>query len=213
MTCTSVQALLPLSAGGDLPKRRAERVRRHLEVCADCAALSEAYRESRQWLRAAPGPSVGGAELEQMRRAVWYRIERQPPMPPLRLAVERFWSALRQFAGQPSVALAAVGLVVVGSVALTRTSGLGGSRLSTGLEVMPHPTPDDSVEDNAGPEIPDDPEMVLASATPKDMADGAETGEGEPGSEMIAEKMRIEIQTQDPNVRIIWFAPPAPEEE
>ena len=58
----------------------------------------------------------------------------------------------------------------------------------------------------------EDPEL-LAAATPEEMADGTENGqsEGEPVEENAASKMRIEIQTQDPNVRIIWFTPAAAE--
>jgi hypothetical protein len=212
MTCPSIKALLPLSIEGDLPRRKAERVRRHLESCSACSTLANGYRQSQLWLRRAPGPTIGGATLEGMRRAVWRRIQEEPRPAPLRLAIERLWAALSRFAGQPAVALAAVCLVVVGSVALTRTSGLGGSRLGAQLNVEPETAFEEPAEESANAELSEDPEMVLASATPEEMADSAETGEAEPTSEMAADKMRIEIQTQDPNVRIIWFTPPASEE-
>ena len=69
------------------------------------------------------------------------------------------------------------------------------------------------VEEAEESELPDDPETMLASASPEELADGTETGESGmlDSEESPGSNMRIEIQTQDPNVRIIWFAPPAAE--
>jgi hypothetical protein len=69
--------------------------------------------------------------------------------------------------------------------------------------------PGEEVSDDAT-EAPDDPE-ILAAATPDEWAEGSEPGEAEPTEETAASNMRIEIQTKDPNVRIIWLTPPATE--
>jgi hypothetical protein len=211
MTCQSIHQLLPLFVEGDLPRRKAERVRRHVGGCPGCRGLAEEYRRSQHWLRAAPGPTIGGATLDGVRRAFWQRLETEPRPAPLWLAIERAWAALQRWAGQPAVAVVAVCLVVMGSVALTRMRGLGGSRLGGQLDGE-HEAAFETVQDeSAASEMPDDPEMVLAQAAPEEMADGVETGESEASQESAASKMRIEIQTQDPNVRIIWFTPPAAE--
>jgi anti-sigma factor RsiW len=215
MTCQAIHELLPLFVESDLPRRKTERVRAHLAACAACRGLADEYRQSQQWLHAAPRPTIGGAALEGMRRAVWRRIEREPRPAPLWLAIERGWAALRRWASQPAIAAAAVFLVVLGSVALTRVGGLGGSRLGAQLDIDQEATLVEAAnEDLAAAESPEDPESgsFLAAATPEEMAEGSESGDAEPIVEGAASNdMRIEIQTKDPDVRIIWFTPPASE--
>jgi hypothetical protein len=203
MKCQVISELLPLYVESDLPQRKSEQVRRHLEDCLSCRRLSDQYRQSQQWLHASLEPAVSGESLENLRRTVWRRIEHQPRPSPLWLVLERGWMALRRWASQPSVAVAAVGLVMLGSVTMTRMSGLGGSRLGVPAEV-----PGQERSDDGAGELPDDPEL-LATATPEEMAEAAESGEAEPTEEPTASNMRIEIQTKDPNVRIIWLTPPA----
>jgi hypothetical protein len=216
MTCKSVRPLLPLFVEDedDLSVRKANRVRRHLQSCLPCRGLCQELRESQQWLRASATPAVTGAALDELRRSVWRRLEREPRPAPLWLAIERAWAGLRRWASHPAVAGAAVMLVVLGSVTLTRVGGLGGSRLVGGDLVMDPTRPvglEPRAEDDGAGEESDDPETILAQATPDELAEGTDaTGEGEAIVESAAEKaMRIEIQTQDPNVRIIWFTPPA----
>jgi hypothetical protein len=206
MTCQGIQQLLPLHVEGDLPRRKAERVRRHVESCADCRGLADQYRRSQTWLRASAPGQVTGAQLDQLRRAIWRRIEAEPQPAPWWLAIERAWAALRRWSSQPLAAAMAVGLVVLGSVALTRSNGLGGSRVSSlGIEDQ---GPLESTADD-GADLTDDPESLLALATRAELAEGAETGEADLPETAADDAMRIEIQTKDPNVRIIWFAPPA----
>ena len=205
MKCQVVQRVLPLFVDGDLPRGKSERVRQHLEGCPTCRGLSDEYRQSQRWLRASAVPAVGGEKLEALRRTVWRRLEREPRPAPLWLAIERGWMGLRRWAGQPAMAVAAMGLVVLGSVTLTRTAGVGGARLGA-----PQAPRDEVADDNAA-DPPEDPDTMLAVATSDELTEPAESGELEPTEESAASKMRIELQTKDPNVRIIWFTPPAPE--
>ena len=205
MKCQVVQQLLPLFVEGDLPPRKGARVRRHLDGCAACRGLGDEYRQSQHWLRASVPPAVSGERLELLRRAVWRRVQIEPPPAPLWLAVERGWAALRRWASQPGVAVAAVGLVMLGSVSLTRMAGVRGTRVG-GVETAGAPA--GLVDSWADPS--EDPEL-LAAATADELPEGAEAGEAEPTEESAANNMRIEIQTKDPNVRIIWLTPPATE--
>jgi Putative zinc-finger len=205
MKCQVVERLLPLFVEGDLPRRKAGRVRVHLDGCPACRALGEEFRQSQQWLRASAPPAVSGQRLELLRRSIWQRVERQPRPSPLWLAVERGLVSLRRWASQPAVAVAAVGMVVLGSVSLTRMSGIGGARLGVQTEVTAElPLDGDGVDPG------DDPELV-ASATADELSDAVDPGETEPTEESAADNMRIEIQTKDPNVRIIWLTPPTTE--
>lgn len=44
MTCQKVRQLVPLAAGGDLPRRRARAFRAHLDACPGCRAELERFR-------------------------------------------------------------------------------------------------------------------------------------------------------------------------
>jgi anti-sigma factor RsiW len=209
MTCQAIQKVLPLFVEGELAPRKSERVRRHLAECLPCRGLCDGFRQSQQWLRTNADPTIGGASLEQMRRAVWRRIETEPRPSSWWLAVERGWASMRRWASQPLVGAVAVIFVVLGSVTLTRMEGMGGSRL--GASLQPETVLDESAADNTTADPGDDPEMMLAQATPEELADGTEVGEPDGAEDRGDDAMRIEIQTQDPNVRIIWFTPPASE--
>lgn len=208
MSCRSTQSLLPLFVEGDLPGRKASRVQRHLAGCDLCRGIADQFRQSQTWLHTAPGPAVTGAALERMRRAVWRRIDVEPRPAGWRLAIERGWAALRHWTSQPLFAAVAVMVVVVGSVGVTRLEGMGGSRLDGVLTRSDQTAAEVSGDE---PEPTDDPEMVLAQATPDELSDSTDPGEGEATDERANDNMRIEIQTQDPNVRIIWFTPAASE--
>jgi anti-sigma factor RsiW len=207
MTCRSAQATLPLFVEGDLPRRKAARVQRHLDDCVGCREIAAEFRRSQQWLHALPGPIVAGASLERMRRSVQRRLEAEPRPATWRLAIERGWAALRHWTSQPFFAAAALMIVVMGSVAVTHVEGLRGSRLGPGSNLASERAIETGSDESA--ELSDDPEMVLAQATPEELADGNEGGEAEAADQRAGDHMRIEIQTQDPNVRIIWFAPAA----
>lgn len=212
MTCQAIRQLVPLFVEGDLPRRKADGVSRHLDGCATCRGLAEEYRQSQRWLRAAPGPTPDGDALDELRRSVWRRIGDEPRPAPWWLAIERGWAALRRWASQPAVAGMAVMLVVIGSVTFTRVGGLHRSPLvESGLSV--DPAGERQLEQAAGElagETPDDPENMLAQVGPEEPSDGTELGDLEgAGAPSDGDAMRIELQTRDPNVRIIWFTPPA----
>jgi hypothetical protein len=213
MTCLAIHEVLPLFVEGDLPRRKAAGVARHLVGCTRCRGLAEEYRQSQRWLREAPGPVPTGAALDRMRQSVWRQLDREPRPSSWWLAVERGWAALRRWASQPAVAGMAVMLIVVGSVTFTRVGGLGGARLGESLSVDRAGEPRRELPVDPWAEAAEDPENVLAQASPQElsdgMSDGVEPGEGEAAGETADNAMRIEIQTRDPNVRIIWFTPPA----
>jgi hypothetical protein len=146
---------------------------------------------------------------------VWRRISEVRPRSALGRQIDRAWIALRQWASQPAVAALAVFAVVGGSFVLSRATGPGGrgelhAPSAGGLRGLPEDfeliRPDEGSEERDGE---DAPEMMLAQAS---FDDGLEAGEpaapesaGEDAGEDAA--LRIEIQTRDPNVRIIWFTP------
>jgi hypothetical protein len=148
---------------------------------------------------------------------VWKRIAALPPRSALGRQADRAWAALRQWTAQPAMAALVVFVVVGGSFALSRVTGPAGGRpdLHTGGQLAGGrygdealPSDEASAEEHA-PGDGDDPAELLAQAS---FDEGGEVGEGaaEPASDEATasdDSLRIEIQTRDPNVRIIWFSP------
>jgi anti-sigma factor RsiW len=201
MSCPSIEKWIPLFVEGDLSERRTEKVRRHIEGCARCRSLTDSYRLSQRWLRSAPPLDVGGATLEGLRRSVWKRIGSEPAPSPAWRQIERAWAALRHWTAQPAMATLALFVVVTGSFALSRVTGPAlGPAAHHRLENQ------DPATSPASDESAAEPVLARASQEEGDEMDPASGDGAEPGV-ASDDSMRIEIQTRDPDVRIIWFSP------
>jgi hypothetical protein len=75
MRCAKVAGSLPLYVGHDLDAGRARDVSEHLARCERCRALEAGLRESRAWLESAPPPPLDESDHSAVRRGVWQRIE------------------------------------------------------------------------------------------------------------------------------------------
>jgi hypothetical protein len=213
MSCDPIQRVIPLYVEGDLPGRRAERVRRHLEDCLSCRSLLEGYKTSQRALHALGAPRIGGDTLDDLRRTVWKRIATSPARSPLGRRVDRAWAVLRQWTAQPAMAALMVFVVVGGSFALSRVSAPGArSDLHSGQpgrHLEDSLISDEALADEHVAGEGDEGAELIAQAT---FDEGSDVGE--PASEPASDEgtgsddsLRIEIQTRDPNVRIIWFSP------
>jgi hypothetical protein len=200
MSCPSIEKWIPLFVEGDLSERRTEKVRRHLDGCAQCRSLVDGYRLSQRWLRSAPPLEVGGATLEGLRRSVWKRIGSEPSPSPAWRQIERGWAALRHWAAQPAMATLALFVVVTGSFALSRVSGPALGPAAHHRLDSQDPTAAPSNEEPAA-----EPMLARASLEEGDEMEPGSAEGAEPG--VASDDMRIEIQTRDPDVRIIWFSP------
>jgi anti-sigma factor RsiW len=74
MNCAKLESDLALYAGGDLPAGRAARLEGHLGNCADCRALVEGLRASRQLCSELRDEPLEDAMVAQVRRRVLARI-------------------------------------------------------------------------------------------------------------------------------------------
>lgn len=187
--CRQVAAWLPLYVGDDLADDTAHAVRRHLPSCQACAALLADYKASQRWLRLHPPASIAGAQFDDLRRRVASRLPAAESRGfPLRL-LERHWEWQRRWSARP--ALAMLGMLVLGA----------GSRLSYehlwGPERLPQtylPSSETVSTELSGRAI--DPGLALAEPEDSEALDDVVPGD----------KVRMEIQTRDPRVKIIWFA-------
>jgi hypothetical protein len=213
MSCDPMRRVIPLYVEGDLPGRRAERVRRHLEDCLSCRSLLEGYKASQRALHAVGAPPIAGGTLDELRRTVWKRIATLPPRSAFGRRVDRAWVALRQWTAQPAMAALVVFVVVGGSFALSRVSGPGPRpdllAGQPGRHVEESAVSDEALADEHATGEGDEGAELIAQAT---FDEGGDMGEpaAEPANDEATgsdDSLRIEIQTRDPNVRIIWFSP------
>jgi anti-sigma factor RsiW len=83
MNCRHVQELLPLYVGRDLEEKRAQQVTAHVQSCAECASCADEYRETRQLLQQFAPPSFSDAMYGGIRQRVLREIERESTAPTL----------------------------------------------------------------------------------------------------------------------------------
>lgn len=107
MTCRSVRKLLPLAAGGDLPKAKAGRVAAHLETCAACRAELEAFRSALDRAR-----GLDETEGRSWNEAAWSKAVRRA------IAQGREPAAVRPKLALKPALIAVAGIVLIAVIAL-----------------------------------------------------------------------------------------------
>jgi hypothetical protein len=230
MLCTHAEKLIPLFAGDDLPAREADALRRHLESCARCRRLAAEFEESRDWLRGFSAQPVDEAMLDGVRDSVLRDIGRIENRARWLQWVVPGWNM--RFAFVTSLALLLFGVLF--SLAINRRQPPRHDPKSNQVELSPGKTPDNRANydgqaerskavrrkfgrkpikpgPNESPQTeaervePDltaqNMEAAMPATDPSAAPDPADT---DPDADQDA--LRIEIQTADPNIRIIWFA-------
>ena len=196
MKCAQTETLLPLFVGDDLAPREADALRAHLAGCPSCAAQAADFAESRAWLQSLQAPESDARQLDDLRSAVLGAIRAERP----RAGWFDRWRA-------PHWALFAAGLLLLAGLAwLMRGAGLQPAPTKKEDSALRNPAPDEKEAIALGNPAqtrkhfragtkPAPRRQPRPSATPTDLA----AADGE--------MLRIEMQTEDPNIRIIWFAP------
>ena len=228
MNCRRIQGLIPLYVEGDLKAGKAAHVRSHLEECPECERVSSEYRASQQWLRSYTPPDFGEDFFDGLRGGVLSEIEAG------RSRRSRFSLFGPRLALSPAP-LALASLVVFAAfvgLALYSYPGMKNDEAPPYLRGGAGAARVPGIDDRA----PSDIDWRLSDATPRSPRPapklGAARGPGherqrraalatlggrpapEPfapaavGGEPSEKVLRIELQTGDPNIRIIWFAPP-----
>jgi hypothetical protein len=218
MNCTHTAELLPLFVADDLPPAKAEIVRDHLRKCSECRTLAEEFSESREWLQSAAVAELPDNFYEDLRANVWGRIDAEKARLPFWAGWSNLFPRLNWWSMLATTA--ALLLFAVGLFTLRR-----------GTESIELPTPPALVAGVRPPPIPESmPEVKAEITTPKSPRAKSIRSKGklplirvpfpvapltvpdlariaQPAIEQNQEMIRIEIQTADPNIRIIWLAP------
>jgi Putative zinc-finger len=195
MKCRSVEEKLALfvgdDPGADLSAEEARNVASHLASCEKCRALEESYRASQRFLLSGGPLPFGEKDYAEIRKAVRAKIE----VTPRRLS---FWMAAGAFLERTrplSLALSAAAVLVLGLL-LARWW-----EQQPPVPVAAHATPPDA-------NTPAPPAAVVVTVLPPAPVQPRVPRPRRPALPTPGNALavsRIEIQTQNPNVRIIWL--------
>lgn len=234
MNCQQIDDLLPLYAGRDLDEKRARSVSEHLQVCSACTRVADEYRETLGLTQQFTPPVFTDNAYASMRRQVMQQIETEPAAPLLsQLFATWFrprmvWAA----AGALIIAFGFFALYLVVNRGADVRPVAGNNSTVNGTEQKPESmaTPRITEPVNTPNQVkPADVKrrrihsfvnrspLVAATAPNSSRAAnnsaklrGPEATNNLPAIDAVPEKspLRVEMQTKDPNIRIIWFSQP-----
>lgn len=78
MNCKQIEKRLPLYISDDVTPSQSELIRRHLELCANCLTLLNELDDTRGWLQSSTILNIDEDELSKMRRSVLIDISKNP---------------------------------------------------------------------------------------------------------------------------------------
>lgn len=234
MNCKNVQELLPLYVSRDVEENRARMVTTHVQSCAECSGLVDKYRDSAQLLQEFAPPAFSDAFYSGIRQQVMREIE--PEVPQGRLStLTGLFTAL--FQPRISWAVASALILAVGLFSVFFIANRGSrDRHQVEVPPQKHEAIVSS-SPSASPARKNKPAVrptsaaqaavpmkrrlgssaerrssVASNKRPEQQIRSEAARESnklvEPGAVQSSEKVfRLEMQTKDPNVRIIWLTP------
>jgi hypothetical protein len=235
MQCAHAEKLIPLFVGNDLPTEEAEAIRRHLKTCGHCRNLVTEFEDSRAWLSGFSAPEFDEATLDGMRDAVLNEVGRIEHRRKWSQWVVPGWNL--RFATSVAVALLIAIFVAYARRGGQPQSFPDKERITNddqdkrqresreknggknNFPSLPVPIPSIPRKHRGGViekprpvQLPEQKnETVALVPTPVNVATVVEPPAGGPGTNSdiaeTREMTRIEFQTADPNIRIIWLTP------
>ena len=215
MNCTRITPLLPLYASADLPAPQLAQVSAHLAQCESCAASAAEFISTRAWLREVAAPEFDETFYAELRYAVRQELAAQPAR-----------AAWRTLQWKPLAVAAALLLLTIFSLRLFQTKGVPPT------DIVKTPASPQLPDAGRTPMLPANvfaqtqkviqplrnvwrqrvrtvPKLETAPEEVA-MAEPANVPELPPAANVVEpEMLRIEMQTADPSIRIIWLAPKA----
>jgi hypothetical protein len=217
MKCARVEALLPLFVEGDLRAIRGRAVASHLRSCARCGEVADGYRASQRRLRLYGPSEVDDALLDAIRESVMKRLEREARRPGRARLTFDLLPARRLALAAVAVFIAAGAiLALLGERGRDETAGEPvAARNSVGESAVTGPGPAEVAApgvarvERPNPERPTRTAPRVSKPAPaRSRGAGTRRARRSPADESDpVPPQRIELQTSDPLIRIIWFAP------
>jgi len=227
MNCRQIEKYLPLYAGHDLSGSREQLIAAHLQSCGACTEALADFQNAREIMQTFAVPSFSDEVYADIRKSVWRQIESES-RPTLFAAVAAWFQPRLAW----TVAAAMLVTLSVVSVYVLAQKFTVRPKVIAGVSNLGLPSQPDSGE-NSGSNSPkperrrrprqadvpnrqqrpvrtEAPDRSIAarayspdvqvpkveSSSPIIGADNVDLGSG---------SVRMELQTKDPNIRIIWF--------
>jgi hypothetical protein len=228
MNCKQIEELLSLYAGRDLDEKRARLVSEHIEICTACARIADEYSETVELAQHFAPPAFTDIAYASVRQQVLRQIENEPAAP---LLPQMFGSWFR-----PRMAWAvASALIIAFGFALYLIVKRPGDVQPVAEN---HPTVAEQPGSTATPATTSpgiaqksaedkrrrnrnfvNRSPLIAAKAPGSSSEAAdilpklrdpEAANSLPAVDAVPGKspLRLEMQTRDPNIRIIWFTQP-----
>jgi Putative zinc-finger len=238
MNCKNIRELLPLFVGHDLDDKRKAHVTSHVETCHECSVAAEEYRASRQLLKHFAPPQFGEDIYDGIRQSVLREIGREAAAPSGSQLFAKLFQPRLRLAFATALLLAVAGFSYYFITMRTSEQPLvseTGRELKPGATAVINPTPsplqapngppqsiivqrhNPSATNGAGADRPYTERKKNTVATPNLVAAKSPDVSTRQINNLVApnanpaaaeEPLRVEIQTRDQNIRIIWFAQP-----
>ena len=230
MNCQQAEDLLPLHAGRDLDEKRAALVDAHLQKCASCARVASEYRGTINLTQQFGAPVFSDHLYAGTRRRVLSEIENQAASAGL---LESLVASFRPRTTWAVASALVVALAVLAFYFVDRRSGnepVAGNR----DEVSQSASPGQKEASTASTDSPENSETptprplkrntfrrgrtnvltakvreIQPTKVSTDQAESVEANPSQMNDSVEEQPLRVEIQTKDPNIRIIWFSQPA----
>ncbi|HEY5839648.1 MAG TPA: zf-HC2 domain-containing protein [Pyrinomonadaceae bacterium] len=229
MNCKQLDELLPLYAGHDLDEKRARLVSEHVQICSACARVAGEYQDAVELAPHFAPPVFSDNVYASVRRQVMQQIEDEPTAP---LLPQMFASWFRP---RLTWAVASALIIAFGFFALYLVVNRGAEVRPVAdnhptVTEQPRSIATPSTITAAGSGITGTPpkdqrrsirsfgnRSPLVAAKARNLSSAAasvspklrdpEAGDNLPSEDAVADKspLRVEMQTKDPNIRIIWF--------
>lgn len=212
MNCRRIEESIPLYVEGDLAADKARTVAHHLLDCQSCAAVASDYRASQQLLKGYAPPDFSPAFFDGLREGVLREINKESRQPGfIEMLAARFnWNLAL------SAAMLALLFVATGAYLYLNRSGAGPEEQIANGQPDAEDKPSYDHSSSVGIPIEESPAPAPRKPRPRPRVNPARVVRGEPRTVVARvetktvprdeEKLRIEIQTSDPNIRIIWFS-------
>jgi len=235
MNCTQAHELLPLYAGRDLDEKRARLVSEHIQICTACTRVAGEYREAVELAQHFAPPVFSEDVYANVRRQVMQQIENEPAEP---LLPQLFGSWFRPrltwaVAGALIISFGFFALYLIvnretdvqpvadnhptvnrdeqlpASTATLRTT----TPASAGTKGKPAEDKRRSICSfvNRTPLVAAKADSSSRAADISPKLRDPEAANSLPVVDAAPRKppLRVEMQTKDPNIRIIWFSQPS----
>ncbi len=225
MNCKQTEELLPLYAGRDLEEKRATLVTEHLLTCVACARVADEYCDSVQWTERFAPPDFSEAVYAGIRQRVLREIGTEAMTPAWSQTIAGL------FRSRLTWAIASALLIVIWIFAIYFIVNRRHGEQQLAERVPAKVQPGTKERFNSAPE--DDRRAALPhsvdiggekrqfAAVPqrqrrkKSRSISIQRGSlpeltpfPAPSSAALTKPLRVEIQTKDPTIRIIWFVQP-----